>query len=424
MNLQPRIQPPTGARRLDATQAGFTLVELMISMVLGMFIVLALVTLLINVNRNNSEMTKTNRVIENGRFAVQLLQMDVGHAGFWGGFVPQFDDLTQTAAPADVPSDYAPLGPALVTAVPDPCANWTNLATDPLALGAYKANFVGIPLQVYEVPETVPSPTVPVCAGLVAKPQPRSDVLFVRHLETCAAGEIGCPALVPNEMYFQVAACGASIPAPAYVMEQYDAANENLLFPFRVRGANCAAGAYMDKRRVVSTMYYVRRYASTDGDNIPTLMRRQFSCASGTCGFGAEDALIEGVESLRVDLGIDSVSDTGATLTPASFAVPVAWIDASNLTQPANRGDGIPDAYVHCSAASPCNAFQLMNTVAVKLHVLVRSENRTAGYSDTKTYQLGGAGAFTPAGDDAGYKRHVFSQTLRLTNISARRETP
>ena len=61
-------------------QPGFTLVELMISMVIGLFIVLALLTLLINVNRNNSELTKTNRVIENGRFALQLLETDVSHA--------------------------------------------------------------------------------------------------------------------------------------------------------------------------------------------------------------------------------------------------------------------------------------------------------------------------------------------------------
>ena len=92
------------ARQPRRAQSGFTLVELMISMVLGLFIVLALLTLLINVNRNNSEMTKSNRTIENGRFALQLLEADVSHAGFWGGFLPLFDDLTNTAAPTDVPS--------------------------------------------------------------------------------------------------------------------------------------------------------------------------------------------------------------------------------------------------------------------------------------------------------------------------------
>ena len=76
------------------SQRGFTLVELMVSMVLGLLIVLALITLLINVNRNNSELSRTNRLIENGRFALQLLQADVAHAGYWGGHVRQFDDST------------------------------------------------------------------------------------------------------------------------------------------------------------------------------------------------------------------------------------------------------------------------------------------------------------------------------------------
>ena len=45
---------------------------------------------LINISRNNSELSKTNRVIENGRFALQLLAADVAHAGFWGGYLPAF----------------------------------------------------------------------------------------------------------------------------------------------------------------------------------------------------------------------------------------------------------------------------------------------------------------------------------------------
>ena len=80
-------------------QAGFTLVEVMISMVIGLLIMLALVTLLIDVNRSNREMSKVNRLIENGRFAMQLLQADISHAGYWGGYIPQFDDLITTGIP-------------------------------------------------------------------------------------------------------------------------------------------------------------------------------------------------------------------------------------------------------------------------------------------------------------------------------------
>src|SRR3982750_886238 len=80
-------------------QRGFTLIELMVSVAIGMVIALALLMLLSNVNRNNAELARTNSVIENGRFSLQLLDADVSHAGFWGGFVPTFDDLNVFGAP-------------------------------------------------------------------------------------------------------------------------------------------------------------------------------------------------------------------------------------------------------------------------------------------------------------------------------------
>lgn len=418
----PHRRPPSGP------EAGFTLVELMISMVLGLFIVLALVTLLINVNRNNSELAKTNRIIENGRFALQLLQADLSHAGYWGGFVPQFDELAMTTAPTDRPQDYL----AVVTAVPDPCANWADLAAnaDPLVFPNYKRNLIGISVQAYGIPAVVPSPTVPVCGDKVVAPQPNTDVVFLRHVETCAVGETGCTGFAANELYFQVARCGNTAPSPAYALAQYNALNENTLFPLRVRAVaplTCATAAFAEKRKYVSNLYYVRRYAVTDGDNVPTLMRRQFSCASGTCGWGDAQAMIEGIESFKVELGIDNVSDSGATLTTASFDAAVSWLNAANLTSPTNRGDGFPDTYVGCTAAAPCSAFQLMNTVAVKIYILARSENKSPGYTDGKSYCLASTcpTAATKLGPfDDGYKRHLFQQVVRLVNVSGRRETP
>lgn len=424
-------------------QSGFTLVELMISMVLGLFIVLALLTLLINVNRNNSEMTKANRVIENGRFSIQLLQQDISHAGFWGGYLPQFDDVTVSGMPADVPRDHA--GPPAVSAVPDPCTDWAALAGNPAALAVYKSNLLGIAVQAYEVPAVVPSPTVPVCGSRVVSPQPSSDVLLVRHVETCAVGEAGCPAFANNELYFQVAQCGATMPSPAYALEQYTAGTVDALLPHRVRSANCAAGAFAPRYKFVSSLYYVRRYAVTDGDNIPTLMRSEFSCASGTCQFGAAQAMIEGIESFRVELGIDGVSDSGAAIgtttfnttaadvtgaagvVPSGQAATVTWANPMTLTSPTNRGDGIPDTYRRCTTASPCSALELMNAVSLKLYVLARSESTSPGHTDTKSYCMTSTCADAddrvgPFND--GYKRHLFTQAIRLVNISNRRETP
>jgi type IV pilus assembly protein PilW len=89
-------------------------------------------------------------------------------------------------------------------------------------------------------------------------------------------------------------------------------------------------------------------------------------------------------------------------------------------TLPNNRGDGIPDEFRRCATAT-CTAADLGNTVAVKLYVLARSREATPGYTDNKTYALGSA--TLPAFNDH-FKRHVFSTTVRLNNISGRRETP
>jgi len=163
----------------------------------------------------------------------------------------------------------------------------------------------------------------------------------------------------------------------------------------------------------------VRDYAETVGDGIPTLARSRFDLAGGTLGQQAPVPLIEGVEGFRVELGLDTLSKTSAA---ANYAVAIAWADASNRSTPSNRGDGSPDGnFVHCSTASPCTADQLINVAAVKLHVLARSNEVSPGHTDTRTYNLGAA-TLGPFNDH--YKRHAFATTVRLTNVTGRRETP
>ncbi len=405
-------------------QAGFTLVELMVSMAIGLLIVLALITLLINVNRNNSEMSKTNRVIENGRFALQLLQADISHAGYWGGYVPQFDDLTATVAPTGVP-----------TAVPDPCLAYTSWDVPPYTDAtmvppvSHKKNLIGIVVQGYEIPAVVPSSTLSVCANRVTSPKGKTDVLFVRHAENCVPGVGGCPAITASDVYFQIARCGDVTPDPAYVLDS-DAAL------FTLQNRDCASTA--ERRKLISNLYYIRDYSVTAGDGIPTLMRSEFGLSGGVPQHKQAEALIEGIEGFRVEYGIDNLSDSGEAV---NFSSVVLWADNKNLTSPRNRGDGIPDGnYIRCTTATPCTAAQLANVVAVKLYVLVRSEKPSSGYTDSKVYCLGSncpaatttscPASVTPNATPLlgpycdGYKRHLFTQTVRLTNVSSRRETP
>lgn len=409
-------------------QSGFTLIELMVSMALGLLILSALIALMLNVSRNNSEMTKTNRVIENGRFALQLLQADLSHAGYWGGYVPEFDDLSLATAPTDIPKNYSSVL-SVVTAVPDPCANWADLAADidPAVLATYKSNLIGIPVQSYEIPAVVPSPTLSVCASLVTNPKASTDVLIARHVENCVPDVGNCPAYKAKNLYLQVARDNT---LPPYILS--DDASQRIL--------KNRDGTTAELRKFVSNMYYVRNYSEKVGDGIPTLMRSQFLLVGSDLLHKSSEALIEGVEGFRVEFGVDNISDDGTTdITTASTADPsktkhhdpISWaVTTPANTSPTNRGDGSPDgAYVHCrTPPTPlslteidCTEKQLMNVVAVKLYVLIRSDFVTPGYTDTKTYNLGST-TLGPYGD--GFKRHLFTQTIRLVNVSSRRETP
>jgi type IV pilus assembly protein PilW len=393
-------------------QLGLTLVELMVSMALGLFIVVALLLMLANVSRSNTELVTGNRAIESGRFSVQLLQTSVSHAGYWGGHVPKFDDLTAIAAEA---------GTDIPTAVINPCmpysaANWTT---------AYVQSMVGVAAQP-DIDPVAPatrfcSQNTPTDTAVVANQQANTDVLIVRGLEPCliGTGTDDCSdtrTAVNPHLYAQTSRCSAD-PGP-YVFS-------NAPTLFTLLAGDCVTAAPI--RRFTSSIYYVRNFAVTVGDGIPTLVRAQFGLSAGVPGFTPAQALVEGVEGFRVQYGIDNLSDTGATVGVAQLAQAITWpTGATTLNTPTNRGNGLPDSYVSCSQVSPCNLDQLVNVTAVKVFLLVRGERVTPGYTDTKKYCLqstctSDSERMGPFND--GFKRYLFNQTIRLTNVSSRRET-
>ncbi len=329
-------------------QRGFSLIELMIAVTIGLLITLALSTLYLNITRNNSELAKVNSQIESGRFALQLLETDLVHAGFWGE-----------------------LSPAAATAVPaDPClavASWD---------AAFKANTLGMPVMgfaaVSSLANCFASPNLASTPTVLGS----SDILMVRHANTCVTGA-GCEgdtlANPDDGPHIQVSGCTASI-EPSFVIDSESAAT------FTLRDKNCTTIAA--RRKVVTNIYYL---ATSNGQ--PTLMR--VSMIDGV--YQNAQPLIEGIEAMRFEYGIDSAGN-----------------------------DGVPDSYL---SAPPTTLAQLGNIVAVKAHVLARSLEKSPGYTDGKTYQLGSTSYAVPPAD-TGYKRHVFSTTIRLVNPSGRREIP
>src|SRR5687767_13174374 len=65
---------------------GFTLIELMISLTLGLMLMAGLVSVFVNSSQANREFHRSSEQIENGRYAMDVLMNDLHHAGFYGMF--------------------------------------------------------------------------------------------------------------------------------------------------------------------------------------------------------------------------------------------------------------------------------------------------------------------------------------------------
>jgi type IV pilus assembly protein PilW len=328
--------------------SGFSLIELMISITLGLIILTGVAVLFANTSRARDEIERVSRQIENGRYAIDLLTQDLRLAGFYGEL-----NVVPFAAPA---------------ALPDPCS--TTVADWNAAIPVH--------VQGYDGAAGAPASCLPTSLNF----QPGTDILVIRRARTCAAGAADCEAAADGKPYLQASLCTTEV-APSYVLGLKGTAAFNLLHK-----KNCTTEA--DLRQYFVHIYYV----STDngaGQNIPTLKRLELT------GAGWETkALVEGIEQFNVEYGLDM------------------------------NGDGAPDTYVAdpndpagCNPA--CQLAKWMNVVTVQVHVLSRNLETSPGYTDNKTYHLGGV-TYTPAATN--YRRHVYSTLVRLANPAGRRDTP
>jgi type IV pilus assembly protein PilW len=327
-------------------QKGFSLVELMVAMTIGLLLVAGLGWVFLNSSRTNAELAKMNQQMENGRFAITLLKDDLLHAGFWGEL-------------ASLPSSTGDV---------DPCktySTWDN---------SDKQNVLSLPIRGYADGKGLPG----TCDTLLANRKSDTDVLVVRHVATCTPGSTDCAA---GGLAMQVSLCGED--ASVWKMEPPGSAALNLRRPDTANRA-CTHPSYVNTtalaRRVIANTYFVRSYAKTVGDNIPTLMVMEPD------GSDAKP-LVEGIEHFRVEYGIDSAGN-----------------------------DGVPDAYKHDTTTMSMNDWR--NVVSARVYLIARNLEATPGYTDTKTYALPG-GNVGPFNDT--YKRHAYQVTVRLTNVAARR---
>lgn len=355
-----------GQFRSATASSGFSLIELMIAITLGILLLIGLSALMAQQSSARAEIDRAGRQVENGRYATSILQDDIQEAGYYG----QFGSLTGTLA-----------------AIPNPCETGSTAAS----LTAISAALL-TPIQVYDAPMTVPAPL----SGCLSNVNhvAGTDILVVRRVQ----GDDTLDSIagsVTNRVYIQttpvslIVGIGGTTAAATFTLLKKD-------------GATAA-----ELRRYVVRVYYVSPCdipasgtdcspAADGGTPIPTLKRLELTENGGSGGVPGFTVmpLVEGIENIQYDFGIDNVFPFDGAPDPQGAS------GALYLTAPATLAD-------------------YANIVSVKISLLTRNTEVVTGFSDSKTYQLG----LTTVGPFSdGYKRHAYSAVVRAINSSGRRE--
>jgi type IV pilus assembly protein PilW len=271
-------------------QRGVGLVEIMISLVLGLLVTGAIVQIYLTTKRQNDMQTSLTGRQESARFAAQIIQADAQMAGFRGCL----RDLGTVANTLNTPTNFLynygqhVVGFDNAAGLP---ASITNVVAGTDVLTLRTLDDPGLNLSANMASATA-DPVVP--AGLAPAPMADGDIALVADCSGAAVFQV--KTYLPGTGVLQ--RTGATVPGNATL---------NL-------GRRFNAGAQVFRLR--TTTYYIRNSASGSG---PALWRR--------VGLQPAQELAEGIENMQVLYGEDTDGDQApdAYRTAAQITAAGGW---------------------------------------------------------------------------------------------------
>lgn len=320
-------------------QRGFSLIELMVALLLGLLLMSGIVAVYLESKRGWAQDEAIARVQENGRYALRLLSREIAMAGFLGGVT----DLDQVSSPAV-----------------SNCQTWL-LKPDQKLDGTHKNGF-----QSYNAADANAPAAFNDCfaaTDVVAG----TDILAIRRASDTPLifeGEWqgGFTNLTSSVYYLHNDAAGLGDSEVALGSELDTAA---------LTAADSTADVWA---------YHGRIYYIGTENGIPSLCVRSAQNTAQTC-------LVNGIESLQLELGVDT------------------------------DGDGVPDEFISERVADAVGALDANAVVAVRIHLLVRSlEPVRSSPTASRTWNLGDQTLTTNASAADQFYRRLFTTTAPRNN--------
>jgi type IV pilus assembly protein PilW len=320
---------------VNRENAGFSLVELMVGMVLGLMLIAGAVSIYLASKRSYVEVEQVAALSENARFAQQLIGDSLRHAGFFG----------------EVPANRVDKDPNLTAVVGD--------CDSPAAAGAYDLSRLGYAATVDGsgsalgcIDDAYVDPNDPLL----------NDVLVIKHALTQAYSDGPRIGKDPNDPFQNDGIIDTPTtldPQKVYVMTNNVG---GLIFDGNDTAPSITTGGQIPGGTAWEYQYEV--FYIKDGA-VPQLARKYLAW-NGTALELETEEVVEGVERLRLLFGYDS------------------------------DNDGEVDNYSNVAAMTASGNWA--NAQSVEVYMLVRSATEDVQHTDTKTYRLGDV-TVTPGGN-------------------------
>lgn len=352
-------------KRKQRRQAGLSLLEILVAMSLGAFMLVGIISLMASVSTTRTELNRNSEQIENGRYAIQILTDEIALAGYLGPYYNASINYTD----------------------PDPCET---------AGGSLGVNFT---------PGT--DPVFPAAVSSYASAADKPDCFTTTEASIRAGGEI----LVVRRVGTDSLASASAVNGRPYL--QYSSCTGQPDFVFSDTGSTAFTLSTKDSCGTAGSApiwpYRVTSFFISDcddcagGDAIPTLKAVEF-----VSGVRNTVSLVEGVEDMHFEYGID-LDNNGA---PDCYVPDPRVNDLTTVGCPASEPQGI--------VTSGSDPEYLANVVSVQVSILVRSLTPFPGWTDDRKYDLGRGALEDPPND--GVKRKVFRTVIPIQNVSGARE--
>ena len=282
------------ASTIRMRQFGVSLIELMVAMVIGLFLILGAVTVFSQSRNTYRTAESVARLQEIGRLAMDVVETDVRMANFWGmsNHADYIDNRTPIGGSPPATLDATQQANAAVCGTTSAPSNYFVLNLDEYVGGSNNSYALTCAANNY-------------LAG--------TDTLWIRR-----ANGTQPAVLDSNRIYLQTSRIRGTLFVPACT----DPTDQG-----------CIPADYLppasQSRELEAHVYYVSS-RSTNRNDVPSLRRKRFANASGAPGNAfIDEEIVPGVEDLQVRLGVDTNGDTNIDQYVNPGAVPANGVVVS-----------------------------------------------------------------------------------------------